>query len=258
MSKSFLFGALTVAMILSGCAKEASSLAQPTGAAAAIEAEAAKGSSEFQKVKPNEVDAGMPYKVREIPVTNPHSLDGVHIAMVMAHGFEEIEGTYPLRYLKARGATVDVISPDWIKGRVMAVQFLKPSIWIPVTKNISQAKVEDYDAVLVPGGAWNPIIMRTDDSVLNFVRGAFSKGKLVASVCHGPQVLLSAGIVKGHEVTGVGDIRTDLKNAGATVISDKPLVVSGNLLTSRDPNDLAEYSQGIEQYLMSHRGAKKH
>jgi hypothetical protein len=185
MPKTLLLTALTLALALTGCAKE-SALASSTVAAEAMQAEAAKTSGEFQKVKPNEVDAGMPYKVREIPVTNAHSLDGVHIAMVMAHGFEEIEGTYPLRYLKARGATVDVISPDWIKGRVMAVQFLKPSIWIPVTKNISQANVDDYQAVMVPGGAWNPIIMRTDNSVLDFVRSANAKGKLVASVCHGP------------------------------------------------------------------------
>jgi protease I len=238
------------ALLLTACGTETP---KATTAAMTTMDAAAKARAEFQPVKFDEVDSGMPYKVREVPVTNPHSLQGVRIAAVAAHGFEEIELTYPLRYLRARGAVVDVISPDWIKGRVMAVQFLKPSIWIPVTKNISQANVDDYQAVMVPGGAWNPIIMRTDGSVLDFVRTANAKGKLVASVCHGPQVLLSAGIVKGKNVTGVGDIRADLAAGGGKVQNDKPLVVDGNLLTSRDPNDLAEFSQGIEAYLTRKR-----
>lgn len=204
---------------------------------------------DFEPVKFEEVDAGLPYNVAELPVADPASLKGARIAIVAAHGFEEVELTYPLRHFEKRGATIEVITPDWIKGRVMAVRFLKPSIWIPVTRQISSAKPADYDAVVIPGGAWNPIIMRTDQKILDFVKAAFDQGKLVASVCHGPQVLINAGLVKGRKVTGVGDIRTDLRNAGGTVLEDQPLVVDGNLLTSRDPNDLAQFSQGIEEYL---------
>jgi protease I len=200
-------------------------------------------------VKPAEVDAGMPYNIKEVPVTDPESMKGARIAVVAAHGFEEVEVLYPVNYFLARGAEVHVIAPDWIKDRVMAVQFLKPSVWIPVTKNISQAKPTDYCAVLIPGGAWNPIIMRTDQQILEFVRAAQKANKLIAAVCHGPQVLISAGLVKGREITGVGDIREDLANAGARVVTDQPVVVDGNILTSRDPNDLAEFSQGIESYL---------
>lgn len=180
-------------------------------------------------------------------------MKGLKIAIVAAHGFEEIEVTYPLRYFQARGATVEIVTPDWIKDRVMAVQFLKPSIWIPVTKPISQAKPTDYCAVMVPGGAWNPIIKRTDGEVLDFLRGANKAGKLIASVCHGPQVLLNAGLASGKEITGISDIRADLKNAGGNVVEDRPLVVDGNILTSRDPNDLKQFSQGIEQYLKKNR-----
>jgi protease I len=203
----------------------------------------------YDAVKPEEVSAGDPYNIKEEALMDPTFLKGIKIAMVCAHGFEEVEATYPLKYLRERSATVDVVCPDWIKGRVMAVQFLKPSIWIPVTKNISDAKVEDYDAVVIPGGAWNPIIMRTDGKILDFVKAAHQKGKLVASVCHGPQVLITAGLVKGRDITGVGDIRMDLRNAGGTVHEDKPLVQSGNLLTSRDPHDLLEFSKGISLYL---------
>lgn len=200
-------------------------------------------------VKPAEVDAGMPYHVKDVPVKDPQSLKGARLAVIAAHGFEEVEVTYPVNYFLARGGEVHIITPDWIKDRVMAVQFLKPSVWIPVTKTISQAKPTDYCTVLIPGGAWNPIIMRTDQQILQFVKGAHRANKLIAAVCHGPQVLISAGLVKGREVTGVGDIREDLANAGGRVVTDRPVVVDGNLLTSRDPNDLAEFSQAIEDYL---------
>lgn len=219
--------------------------------AAALPAIAAEG---YAKVAFAEVDAGMPYKVEPVPVTDPQSMKGSRIALLCAHGFEEIEATYPLAYLRARGAQVDVITPDWIKGRVMAVQFLKPSVWIPVTKAISAARPGDYCAVFVPGGAWNPIIMRTDEKVLDFLRGAAKANKLIASICHGPQVLLSAGLVKGREVTGVGDIRTDLRNAGGRVVEDRPVVLDGNLLTSRDPNDLAHFCRAFEEYLKKNLG----
>ncbi|MBF0406403.1 MAG: DJ-1/PfpI family protein [Candidatus Riflebacteria bacterium] len=211
-------------------------------------------SMNFQNVKFEEVDSGMPYNVSEVPVADKDSLKNIRIAIVAAHGFEEIEGTYPIRHMLKRGATVDVITPDWIKDRVMAVQFLKPSIWIPVDKQISQAKPEDYDAIIIPGGAWNPIIMRTDGAILDFIRKAFGMNKLIASVCHGPQVLINAGIVNGRNVTGVGDIRIDLKNAGGNVIEDRPVVLDRNLLTSRDPNDMAEFSKAIEEYLSKKSG----
>ncbi|MBF0546565.1 MAG: DJ-1/PfpI family protein [Candidatus Riflebacteria bacterium] len=204
----------------------------------------------YEAAKPEEVDAGMPYTVAAVPVAKADSLKGMKIAIVAAHGFEQIEVTYPLEFLKARGAQVDVISPDWIKGRVLGVQFLKPSVWIPVTHNISEVKPGDYCALLVPGGAWNPIIMRTDAKILDFIRGSAKANKLIASICHGPQVLISAGLVKGREITGVGDIRTDLANAGGQVVHDQPLIVDGNILTSRDPNDLAQFCQGIEAYML--------
>ena len=203
----------------------------------------------YEEVNPAEVDAGMPYNVKAVPVTDPSSLSGVRIAIIAAHGFEEIEATYPIEHMTNRGAIIEVITPDWIKDRVMAVKFLRPSIWIPVTRQISQAKVEDYHAIIIPGGAWNPIIMRTDAQILDFVKKFHASGKLVASVCHGPQVLLSAGLVKGRKITGVGDIRQDLRNAGAVVIEDQNAVVDGNIITSRDPNDLAFFSTAIEKFL---------
>lgn len=210
----------------------------------------------FAPVRFEEVDSGTPYEIPEGPVSSPTALAGSRVAIVAAHGFEEVELTYPLRYLKARGAKVDVITPDWIEKRVMAVQFLKPSVWIPTDKKISQANVADYDLVFVPGGAWNPIIMRTDGKVLDFLREADRKGLLIASVCHGPQVLISAGLVRRanlpptdanrRRVTGVGDIRIDLRNAGATVVEDQPVVIHEKLITARDPNDLDELMPAIE------------
>ncbi|MBI3893871.1 MAG: DJ-1/PfpI family protein [Candidatus Wallbacteria bacterium] len=208
----------------------------------------------FPQVKLEEVDAGMPYNVAEVPVTDPQSMKGLKIAIIAAHGFEEVEVTYPLRYFQARGASVEIVTPDWIKDRVMAVQFLKPSVWLPAAKQVSQVKATDYCAYVVPGGAWNPIIMRTDGKVLELLRQANEANKLIASVCHGPQVLLSAGLLKDKEATGVGDIRGDLRNGGVKVIEDQPVVVTENILTSRDPHDLAEFSKGIEAYLKKNLG----
>lgn len=204
---------------------------------------------ELTPVQFDEVDAGMPYDIKEVPVKNPESMKGLRIALIAAHGFEEIEATYPLNYFLSRGAEVDIIAPNWIKDKVMAVQFLKPSVWLPVTKNISEVVASDYCAVFIPGGAWNPIIMRTDQQILDFVKEAQKANKLIASICHGPQVLISAGLVKGREITGVGDIRTDLANAGGRVSHDLPVIVDGNILTSRDPNDLAAFCQAIQSYL---------
>ncbi|MFZ5949270.1 MAG: DJ-1/PfpI family protein [Candidatus Rifleibacteriota bacterium] len=209
----------------------------------------AADSIEITPVKFEEVDAGMAYNVEKVPVENPESMVGAKIAIVAAHGFEEIEALYPIDYFLSRGAEVEIIAPDWIKDRVMAVKFLKPSVWIPVTKNISQAVATDYCAVVIPGGAWNPIIMRTDQQIITFIQAAQKANKLIAAVCHGPQVLISADLVKGRMITGVGDIRVDLANAGGEVVHDQPVVVDGNILTSRDPNDMAEFSKGIEAYL---------
>lgn len=210
---------------------------------------AAANSIEITPVKFEDVDAGMAYNIEKVPVENPESMTGARIAIVAAHGFEEIEALYPIDYFLSRGAEVEIIAPDWIKERVMAVKFLKPSVWIPVTKNISEAVATDYCAVIIPGGAWNPIIMRTDQQIISFIQAAHKANKLIAAICHGPQVLISASLVKGKMVTGVGDIRIDLNNAGGEVVNDQAVVVDGNILTSRDPNDMAEFSKGIEAYL---------
>lgn len=210
---------------------------------------AAANSIEITPVKFEDVDAGMAYNIEKVPVENPESMAGAKIAIVAAHGFEEIEALYPIDYFLSRGAEVEIIAPDWIKERVMAVKFLKPSVWIPVTKNISEAVATDYCAVIIPGGAWNPIIMRTDQQIISFIQAAHKANKLIAAICHGPQVLISASLVKGKMVTGVGDIRIDLNNAGGEVVNDQAVVVDGNILTSRNPNDMAEFSKGIEAYL---------
>jgi protease I len=208
------------------------------------------GDAQVEKVNSlHEVDAGMVYEPKKIPVIRPDELKGMRVAIVAAHGFEEIELTYPLEYFQKRGAQIDIITPNWIKDRVMAVQFLRPSLWIPVSKTISEANPADYDMVLIPGGAWNPIIMRTDSEILNFVNEIESQGSLVSAICHGPQVLINAGLVDRRDVTGVGDIRDDLRNAGAKVFDDKAVVVDGNLITSRNPNDLELFCKAIGRWL---------
>jgi protease I len=106
-------------------------------------------------------------------------------------------------------------------------------------------KVSDYDAVFIPGGAWNPDNLRNDKDIIKFVQDFNKAGKLVAAICHGPVVLASADILKGKKLTGYWNIQADLKNAGGTVL-EQPVVTDGNLVTSRHPIDLAGVPEEIQ------------
>lgn len=205
----------------------------------------------------DDVSPGRDYDPPLVPVHRPDSLAARRIAIVCGHGFEEVELTYVLPFLEERGALVDVVTPDWIyrKSRhgVLAVRFLRPSLWVPVDTDITGAAKNQYDCVIVPGGAWNPIICRGDPATINFIAAKASAGALIAAICHGPQVLIDAGLVQGRDVTGVSDIRGDLRNAGARVHVDRPVIVDGRLITSRDPDDLPEFCRAIEMHLAASR-----
>lgn len=203
---------------------------------------------QFPEVPAELMDRGILHLPNLLP-TNPVTLKGLRVAIVTARCPEEVELVYPLHHLRASGAEVHIITPDWINGQVETTQFTKPTRFIKVDKNISSANPGDYDAVIIPGGAWNPIILRTDGKVLDFIRSIYAAGKLAASICHGPQVLISADLVSGRKITGVNDIRIDLRNAGGHVIEDQPVVIDNNLLTSRGPEDIEQFTQAIIDYL---------
>jgi len=196
------------------------------------------------------------------PVKDPNKLKGKRIAVLAADGFEEIELTGPVWYLKQLGAQVDIVAPKYnpaperfglvypemSKTHIMAIQYLQPVGWIKFDHTADQVKASDYDAVFIPGGAWNPDNLRQDKDVIKLVQDFNKAGKLIAAICHAPVVLASADILKGKKLTGYWNIQTDLKNAGGTV-EEAPVVTDGNLVTSRHPIDVAEFSRAVEQWL---------
>jgi protease I len=203
------------------------------------------------------------------PVANKTVLKGKRIAVIVADGFEEIELTGPVWYFRELGTTVDIVAPKFVpaparyglvypelaKTHVMAIQYLQPVGWLKFDRTADQIKVSDYDAVFIPGGAWNPDNLRNDKDVIKFIREFNTSGKLIAAICHAPVVLASADILKGRKLTGYWNIQVDLKNAGGTVL-EQPVVTDGNLVTSRHPIDVADFARAVENWLVNQPTAK--
>lgn len=169
-------------------------------------------------------------------------LDGRKIAILAADGFEQSELTEPMKALEDAGATVSVVSPKG--GSVQGFKHDKPGESVKVDQDLQSADAGAFDGLLIPGGLFNPDALRTDETALRFARAFFEAGKPVAAICHGPQVLISAGVVKGRRMTGYKAIQVDLKNAGA-VVTDEPVVVDQGLVTSRNPNDIPAFNAKI-------------
>ncbi|HEY4539973.1 MAG TPA: type 1 glutamine amidotransferase domain-containing protein [Faecalibacter sp.] len=164
------------------------------------------------------------------------------VAILTEKGFEEIELTSPKQALEDAGFTTAVISPQ--QGKVKAKSGDDWSKDYSVDVQLSDAKAEDYDALLLPGGVINPDLLRVNDEAIQFVRHFFEKGKPVAAICHGPQTLINAEAVKGKKMTSVEAIALDLKNAGA-LWEDSEVVEDQGLVTSRVPKDLPAFNQKI-------------
>lgn len=162
-------------------------------------------------------------------------LAGKRVAILATHGFEESELTAPRDALKNAGADVEVVSPE--RGTIQGFRHFEKGEQIPVQRSLEDALGVHYDALVIPGGLFNPDQLRVDDKALHFTRQFFEAGKPVGSICHGPWVLVNAKCVKGREMTAVKTIHADLINAGAKVI-DKAVVVDEGLVTSRTPDDL--------------------
>jgi protease I len=198
------------------------------------------------------------------PVKETTLLKGKRIAVLAADGFEEIELTGPVWYFKALGAQVDIVAPkfnpaparyglstpEMAKDHIMAIQYLNPVGWVKVDRRVDEIKISEYDAVFIPGGAWNPDTLRYDKDVLRFLQEFNKSGKLIAAICHGPLVLASAEILKGKKLTGFWNIQSDLTNAGGQVL-EQAVVVDGNLITSRHPIDVAEFSVAVKEALIA-------
>lgn len=177
-------------------------------------------------------------------------LSNKKIAILSEQGFEEVELTGPLERLREEGATTYVISSK--SGVIKAWNKTDWSINVEVDAVLGQVNSNDYDGLVLPGGVINPDLLRVNKNAIAFVKDFFSQGKPVAAICHGPQTLINARVVKSRKMTSVENIREDLQNAGANWV-DAEVVVDQGLVTSRTPEDLPafldkmveEFAEGI-------------
>ena len=168
----------------------------------------------------------------------PADLSGKTIAILATDGFEEAELFTPKAELEKAGAKTVVVSLK--SGEIQGFDHIKPDKTCPVDMTLDDADPAKFDALVLPGGANNPDALRTLPAVQQFVRAFFDAGKPAAVICHAPWILIDAGVAKGRRLTSYKTIRTDLENAGAQVV-DEEVVVDGNLITSRDPDDLPAF-----------------
>ncbi len=180
-------------------------------------------------------------------------LHGTRVAILAADGVERVELEQPRQALQDAGATITLLSLH--DGEIQARDHdLKDAGTFSVDALVKSASVDEYDALLLPGGTVNPDQLRLDSDAVAFVRDFVSTGKPVASICHGPWTLIEAGVAKGRTLTSFPSIRTDLRNAGANVV-DEEVARDGNLITSRSPDDLPAFCSAIVE-LFSHAGAR--
>ena len=175
------------------------------------------------------------------------------VAVVVGDGFEESELIEPTKALRAAGARVDIISPK--SDPIQAFKHHQPTIKVDVDATLDQACPEDYDALLLPGGALNADGLRTDPKVQSFVKQMDSQGKPIAVICHGPWVLVSAGLAEGRTLTSWPTITDDLRNAGAQWV-DREVVVDRNLVTSRGPKDLPAFNEQMLTLFAHAKGSR--
>jgi len=172
-------------------------------------------------------------------------LQGRRIAVLAADGFEKVELTVPAAALRAAGAELDIVSLR--PGRIRGVNLHEPASRVPVDRTLSEAAPADYDALLIPGGFINPDLLRQSEAARQFVREFDNAGKPIATLCHGPWLLASAGLTTKRTMTSWPGIRDDLVNAGATWL-DEEVVRDGNWLTSRGPQDLVPFVKALVDF----------
>jgi protease I len=170
------------------------------------------------------------------------SLQGRKIAILATDGFEQVELTEPRKALQQAGATTHVISPK--SSEIKGWKFAEWGDSIKVDRTLDQVNPSDYDALMLPGGVMNPDHLRMEPKAVEFVKNFARSGKPLAAICHGPWMLVEAGVVRGRRMTSWPSLKTDLINAGANWV-DQKVVEDGNLITSRKPDDIPDFSKAL-------------
>jgi protease I len=174
-------------------------------------------------------------------------LQGKRIAFLVDNeGVEQVELTETRNAVEAAGAETDLIAPE--SGEVQAFNHLDKADTFEVDKTVGDAKADDYDGVVLPGGVANPDNLRTHEDAVAFLRDFFEAGKPVASICHAAWMLVEADVVKGRKLTSFPSVQTDIRNAGGEWV-DEEVVVDSGLVTSRRPADLPAFNaKAIEEF----------
>jgi protease I len=168
-----------------------------------------------------------------------NELNGKRVAIVAPDMVEQVELVEPRKALEKAGAKTDLISIE--PGEIQGFNHYDKADKIPVDRTIEEVSADEYDALLIPGGVGNPDTLRTDENVVSFVRDFFEQGKPVAAICHGPWLLVEAGVVGGRKLTSWPSVQTDIRNAGGNWV-DQEVVVDQGLVTSRKPDDIPAFN----------------
>jgi protease I len=170
------------------------------------------------------------------------AIDQARILILATDRFEESELFGPKDILEGKGARVTLASLS--RTPIQATVYDDPGRTIRPDVTVDEVQVADYDALILPGGLGNPDRLRTEARVIEIIRAFAASGKPVAAICHGPWLLIEAGLVRGRKATGYRSILTDLRNAGAEVV-DAAAVTDGNIVTSRRPADVPDFVEAV-------------
>jgi protease I len=175
-------------------------------------------------------------------------LDGMKVAVLVTDFFEQVEMTEPRKALDDAGAETVLISPK--QGQVQALNHIDKGDTFPVDQALADADPDDFDAVLLPGGALNADKLRMEQAARDFVRRIDETAKPIAAICHAPWLLASAGLVHGRTMTSYYTLQDDLRNAGAHWL-DMPVVIDDNWVSSRQPKDIPQFNEAMLDFFFA-------
>jgi protease I len=184
-----------------------------------------------------------------------NKLQGKRVAFLATDMVEQVELTEPWQAVKDEGAEVELVSLE--DGEIQGFNHYDKADTFKVDRTVEEAQAGDYDALVIPGGVGNPDTMRMDENAVQFVRDFFEQGKPVGVICHGPWMLVEAGVVRGRKVTSWPSLETDIRNAGGDWV-DEEVVVDQGLVTSRQPDDLPAFTKKmVEEFAEGKHEAQK-
>src|SRR5437868_2652580 len=168
------------------------------------------------------------------------NLQGLKVAILATHGFEQVELTEPRKALDEAGAQTKVVSPQ--SGQIRGWKFKDWGDEVPVDVTLDQTSPDDFDALLLPGGVMNPDTLRMEPKAVQFVKSFFTARKPVAAICHGPWMIVEPDEARGRKIASWLSMKPDIRNAGGEW-KDEQVVVDGNLVTSRKPDDIPAFNR---------------